>query len=120
MPVRCGGPNSLESSLFHFNFFRALIAGLAGAFAVAAFGQAVSDPPEITNPTAFVPAVMYRSVFVDTPKGVETGELDWRRANAEVGQFKRGHVDVLKWEEEQAKGRAAPTPPVPHHQGAKP
>lgn len=24
--------------------------------------------------------------------------VDWRRANAAVGQFKRGHADVLKWE----------------------
>ena len=105
--------------MFHFNFRRALIAGLAGA-ATGAFAQVAVDPPEITNPSAFVPAVQYRSVFVDTPKGVETGELDWKKANADVGQFKRGHIDVLKWEEEQARGRAAPTPPVPHHQGAKP
>ena len=105
--------------MFHFNFSRALIAGLAGASA-AAFGQMVVVPPEVTNPSAFVPAVLYRSVFVDTPKGVETGELDWKKANADVGQFKRGHVDVLKWEEEQARGRAAPAPSVPHHQGAKP
>ncbi|MEO6626286.1 MAG: hypothetical protein ABIN37_15855, partial [Burkholderiaceae bacterium] len=111
--------NTLESSLFHLNFSRALIAGLAGA-AVAAFGQVVADPPAITNPAAFVPAVLYRSVFVDTPKGVETEELDWKKANADVGQFKRGHVDVLKWEEEQAKGRVAPTPPATPHQGAKP
>ena len=119
MPVCRGVFNPLESFLFYFIFPRALIAGLA-ATTVAAFGQVVVDPPEITNPSAFVPAVQYRSVFVDTPKGVETGELDWKKANAEVGQFKRGHIDVLKWEEEQARGRAAPTPPAPHHQGAKP
>ena len=105
--------------MFHFNFFRVLVAGLAAATG-AAFAQVVANPPEITNPSAFVPAVQYRSVFVDTPKGVETGELDWKKANADVGQFKRGHVDVLKWEEEQARGRAAPAPSVPHHQGAKP
>ena len=105
--------------MFHFNFRRALITGLAGA-ATGAFAQVAVDPPEITNPSAFVPAVQYRSVFVDTPKGVETGELDWKKANADVGQFKRGHVDVLKWEEEQARARSAPTPPAPHHSGAKP
>ena len=119
MPVCRGVFNPLESCLFHINFFRALIAGLAGA-ATVAFAQTVPDPPEITNPSAFVPAVQYRSVFVDTPKGVETGELDWKKANADVGQFKRGHVDVLKWEEEQARARGAPTPPAPQQQGAKP
>jgi hypothetical protein len=46
--------------------------------------------------------VLYRSVFIDTPTGVETEESDWKRANAEVGQFKRGHMDILRWEEAQA------------------
>ena len=59
---------------------------------VARADQAVIDP------AAPVPAVLYRSVFVDTPAGVETEESDWKRANAEVGQFKRGHVDILQWE----------------------
>ena len=31
-----------------------------------------------------------------TPPGAET---DWRRANDAVGQLKRGHADVLKWEQ---------------------
>ncbi|MEO6626623.1 MAG: hypothetical protein ABIN37_17620 [Burkholderiaceae bacterium] len=105
--------------MFHFYAYRALITVLAGA-AAAAFGQVVAGPPEVTNPAAFVPAVLYRSVFVDTPKGVETDELDWKKANADVGQFKRGHVDVLKWEEEQQKARGAPTPPATPRQGAKP
>ena len=55
----------------------------------------------MVNPAAAVPAVRYRSVFVDMPKGVETEEADWRKANAEVGQFKRGHVDILQWENKQ-------------------
>ena len=29
---------------------------------------------------------------------VEQGTVDWRKANEEVSQFKRGHADVLKWE----------------------
>ena len=57
----------------------------------------------VTDPTATVPPVVYQSVFVDTPKGVETGTSDWKNANAEVGQFRRGHVDILKWEESQFK-----------------
>ena len=52
----------------------------------------------VVDPAAPVPAVLYRSVFVGTPAGVETGEVDWRKANDEVGQFRRGHVDILKWE----------------------
>ncbi len=38
------------------------------------------------------------SVFADTPVGVESGEVDWRSANDDVGQFRRGHMDILKWE----------------------
>lgn len=57
----------------------------------------------VTDPTAPVPPVVYQSVFADTPKGVETQTIDWKKANAEVGQFKRGHVDILKWEEAQTQ-----------------
>lgn len=52
----------------------------------------------VVDPAATVPAVLYRSVFVDTPAGVEMQEVDWKKANADVGQFKRGHVDILQWE----------------------
>jgi hypothetical protein len=61
-----------------------------------------------------VPAVAYRSVFADLPQGVENTVLDWKAANAAVGQFKRGHADLLKWEQEQART------PAPHTQGAAP
>ena len=64
----------------------------------------------VTDPTATVPPVVYQSVFADTPTGVEMESADWKKANAEVGQFKRGHVDILKWEEAQTK---APMPPKP-------
>lgn len=61
-----------------------------------------------------VPPVAYRSVFADLPQGVESTTLDWKAANATVGQFKRGHADLLKWEQEQAaKGRTVlPKPAV--------
>ena len=50
----------------------------------------------------------------DLPQGVETTALDWKAANAAVGQFKRGHADLLKWEQEQARR------PAPQTQGAAP
>ena len=56
-----------------------------------------------------VPAAAYRSVFADLPRGVETTALDWKAANAAVGQFKRGHADLLKWEQEQARRSVPPT-----------
>ncbi len=63
--------------------------------------------PLATDPTAPVPAVTYRSVFSDLPTGVETGREDWKKANADVGRFTRGHVDILKSEQQQA------APPAP-------
>ena len=59
----------------------------------------------VTDPGAKVPPVVYQSVFNQSPVGVETKSMDWKKANAEVGQFKRGHVDILKWEESQLKDK---------------
>lgn len=81
-------------------------------------GPALADP---ADPAAAVPRVAYRSVFTDTPTGVEAQQADWKKANAEVGQFRRGHVDLLKWEEEHGR---TPSPPAAsdhrHHGGHKP
>ncbi len=64
----------------------------------------------VTDPTAPVPPVAYQSVFNESLTGVETKSVDWKKANAEVGQFKRGHVDILKWEESQLKDKPAGKP----------
>ena len=60
-----------------------------------------------TDPIAPVPTVQYRSVFIDTPKGVEADSVNWTAANATVGQNLRGHMDILKWEAAQVKANAA-------------
>lgn len=83
---------------------------LSGVFALPVLGFAQAM---VVDPSVAVPSVLYRSVFADTPKGVETQSLDWRAANAEVGQFSKGHADILKWEANQA-GRKAETP-MPSH-----
>ena len=59
----------------------------------------------VTDPQAVVPAVVYQSVFHESPAGVETQSVDWKKANADVAQFPRGHVDILKWEEAQGKAK---------------
>lgn len=66
----------------------------------------ISVAQPATDPSVAVPAVAYRSVFTDTPHGVETESTDWKAANAQVGQFLRGHIDLLKWEAAQAKAKA--------------
>lgn len=35
---------------------------------------------------------------------------DWRAANDAVGQFKRGHIDILKWEAENSKASVEQAP----------
>jgi hypothetical protein len=44
-----------------------------------------------------------------TQSGTPSQAEIWRQANEAVGQFKRGHVDVLKWEQ----GRATPEAAAP-------
>jgi hypothetical protein len=61
-----------------------------------------TNAAKVADPQAIVPAVPYRSVFKDTSLGVEKDTRDWRKANDEVGKFTRGHIDILKWEEQEA------------------
>lgn len=76
---------------------------------------------QVTDPASPVPTVLYRSVFADTPRGVETDTVDWKAANADVGQFTRGHMDILKWEAAQKKSETGkPTMPMSHGAGTEP
>jgi hypothetical protein len=54
------------------------------------------------NPESAVPLAVYRSTLADLPRGIEETRLDWRRSNDSVGQFKRGHIDLLKLEQKNA------------------
>lgn len=88
----------------------------AGTFApLTALAQAA-----VTDPAAAVPPVVYQSVFNESPTGVETKSVDWKKANAEVAQFPRGHVDILKWEESQLKDKAAGKPATKNETKADP
>lgn len=96
-------------------------AALCGVAALSAHAQAPGsvrlDPIptlQASQASTPVPAVAYRSVFADLPSGIEETVLDWKAANAAVGQFKRGHADLLKWEREH------PQPASPAGKGAQP
>ena len=82
--------------------------GLASMLPLGVWAQA---DVAITDPKADVPAVVYQSVFKQSPTGVETESVDWKKANADVAQFPRGHVDILKWEEAQIKAQKLAKPP---------
>mgnify|MGYP003494219417 FL=1 len=84
------------------------------ALPLSAIAQSASDPE------AAVPRTEYRSVFKDTPTGVEQETADWKKANASVGQFLRGHIDLLKWEEQnQSKPNPAPASALPSQEAMK-
>ena len=88
------------------------LALVCALFWQASTAQIASTPSAASaaNPTAKVPAVEYRSVFKETSLGVEKDSENWRKANDEVGKFTRGHVDILKWEEQEAaKAMKEPT-----------
>jgi hypothetical protein len=96
----------------------ALLGAACAQISVAQTTMASTAEPataSAANPAAQVPPVSYRSVFKETSLGVEKDTDDWRKANDEVGKFLRGHVDILKWEEqENAKAMKEPmTEPAP-------
>jgi len=64
---------------------------------------------QAADPATPVPAALYVSAFAGLPAGVETTSDDWKKANAAVGQFPRGHADLLKWEQANEAKPAAPT-----------
>ncbi len=75
-----------------------------------------SAADHVAKSEAAVPAVTYRSVFRETSLGVEREKIDWRKANDNVGKFTRGHVDILKQEEMDAKAmdkKAMDSKPMP-------
>jgi len=65
------------------------------------------------DPAAPVPALLYRSTLAYSPRGVVQDSDDWRAANARVGQFVRGHIDILKAEQSQDADQPAIHPSAP-------
>ena len=86
-------------------YFSLMVIAIGGATAFAPVALQAQAQAVVTDPQATVPAVVYQSVFKESPTGVETQSVDWKKANADVAQFPRGHVDILKWEEAQIKAK---------------
>ena len=57
---------------------------------------------QAVNPQSAVPPAVYHSTWENLPRGVEDTRLDWRGSNDAVGQFKRGHIDLLRLEQQNA------------------
>jgi hypothetical protein len=91
-----------------------LLLPLAGAPALAQSARshlAVADPAHPTQP------LVYRSAFDGPPLATtDPAPGNWAALNARVGQFKRGHIDILRQEDQVASTRPAPdtAPALPH------
>lgn len=79
----------------------------------ATFPRANTQPAlQAADATATVPLASYSSNLAKLPRGVESQSTDWRNANDTVGQFKRGHIDLLKLENASpAQPEAQPSQP---------
>ena len=83
-----------------------------------------STAPDWLQPSA--PSRPLRYQPLPASGGVEQASTAWPAANAAVGQFPRGHADVLQWEKSQAATTptSAPAAPSaahgPHAHGGQP
>ncbi|MBU0588889.1 MAG: hypothetical protein KJ852_09165 [Gammaproteobacteria bacterium] len=62
--------------------------------------------PHPADPQARVAPPVYLSPYAAPAPEADNAPMDWRQANAEVGQFRRGHIDILKWEASQEAPKA--------------
>ncbi|SFU41107.1 hypothetical protein SAMN05216350_101821 [Polaromonas sp. YR568] len=91
-----------------------LPAGAAHAQTPTTYPRLDPRPTELAaDPAAPAPPALYTSAFAGLPSGVEPALDDWKKANAAVGQFPRGHADLLKWEQAQSAQPAAPAAQKP-------
>ena len=79
---------------------------LAAALAVAP--PLLAAAADAADPAAPVPPPAYHSVLPATPAALAEEAIPWRKANADVARFPRGHADLLKWEAGQE--RQVPSP----------
>ena len=87
---------------------------LAALVAAPAITLAQAAPPpdgRVADPATPVAAPLYQSAFGASGQGLVTDLQPWAEANATVGQFQRGHMDIVRWE--RAQEAAARTGDMP-------
>lgn len=94
----------------------ALLALAVFAWPALTLAQSAGTQPAkvlgVAEPSAAVPAVQYHSVFDPAVTGAAQDAEAWPAANARVGQYTRGHRDILKAEEAQAAPQSTAAPGV--------
>ncbi len=62
------------------------------------------------QPDAAAPPVRYVPMAPAGASGLMVEREDWKAANATVGQYRRGHMDIVRWEKAQARNPVPATP----------
>jgi hypothetical protein len=97
-------------------FFRRLAASLAllAAIAAQAAGGAsealrAADPDQASGSVPLAWPAPGNATPVERPADIDQARAIWQRANQQVAEFPRGHLDLLQWEARQpgAEGAAA-------------
>ena len=78
--------------------------------AVLSFHAAAT--PSVADAGA-TPAPLLHRAPPGTAAGVETGQTDWRAAHRAVGEFPRGHADIVAWERRQMAAQQPPGVALP-------
>lgn len=83
------------------------VAALSQTLPQQAAAAATADMP--------VPAIAYQPLEPVGASALVQELQDWKAASAAVGQYPRGHRDIVKWEKAQlpAPAAAMPTPEAP-------
>ncbi len=90
----------------HFLALLALSAPLLGA------AQTVQQQAAAAaNPQTSVAPVRYQAMPPVGASALPVEPGDWRASNATVGQYRRGHSDIVRWEKAQPPTPATAMPP---------
>lgn len=104
------------------NRFILLVLAIVAAPASGLAQNAPAPQAAVADPAAPVPAPRYHPALAPDGRPPMQDRTDWKAANAQVGQFTRGHSDLLKWEQTQGAappaagpGRGMPLHDMPRH-----
>lgn len=119
----------------HTPFYSALLLAMGALLSVPSGAQTHTAPPPASPAPAHVldadaPTRPLVHQPLENSGSIVTTPGDWRKANAAVGEFPRGHADIVKWEaaaqsgKSDNAGKAAQPDEQGHHMhhshGAKP
>lgn len=86
---------------------------LALLWPVLGQAQDVQQAAAAANPDAPAAALSYQALPALGASALVRELDDWRQANATVGQFPRGHADIVKWERTRPEAAEPPRSPEP-------